>query len=181
MSLSRQEATQAVTRTARIARLKRLRPAGSQWTERFGSHPYDPKHPDRGGLEGSLAGKWEYHFPKAADPEKQNRINAQVLEMEEPWRRASTGDGAERNASTPSVRLRDTRGVERVLPESRAEATARRKGFVPVWRAGGARMLTDEEGYLYHADGTPTGHLHLPGATPLEATRVRCRGCREDR
>jgi hypothetical protein len=95
--------------------------------------------------------------------------------MQEPWRRASTAHCSERNASIPSARLKTAGGLERVVPEHQAEQIGRSRGLLPVWRAGGSPLLEDEEGYLYHADGTPTGHTHL--GEPWDHQRKSCRGC----
>ena len=170
MSLNSQEARQAVERTSQVTKLNRLQPKARDYVSAFGA----------AGLRGDPKGKWEYKFPTSDDPAKQLRINEQVLELQEPWRRQGTNDSSERNAQTPNERLRDASGRERVVRAADAERVARKRGLKPVVRYGGIRLITDERGYLWRDFGRgrmePTGHTHV--GTPMPHVRAACEGCR---
>lgn len=85
-------------------------------------------------MKGNPKGKWEYHFPKSDDPEKQRKINEAVYDMQQPWRRASSDLSHERNANTESTTLRDRDGKTRVVAASLAERIARKRSLVEVPR-----------------------------------------------
>lgn len=164
---------EAESRGDAAGRLVALRPRFQEYVDAFGPH----------GLRAGADGVPEYHFPKFADPVLQQRLNQQIVEMTQPWRREAISQGGERSARVPTVRLKDRQGRVQVRPVTAAsERRWKEAGLIPVWKPGGLRLVADEAGYLWRILGSgklaPTGHTHLPGIEPWPWVKAACAGCR---